>query len=490
MRSSRLKWFLGILGLFCALYLILLIPDASPPTPPAGDKEPFAWNRDEYWMLLEKRFKEARAAGCVESAPQIAMAFSRIDSLMVPLPSDTLSPEAPVFTRIEDSFFELGILLAACPERLPDYIKTLGRLRTLAKNQSLHWDMNSKIARDRIYRLLYGGRTAIEEIILQSSKKDIAPVVPENEEPSATPFTVVLGVKIHSGDILVSRGGAPTSALIARGNDYPGNFSHIALVYVDKDNGTVSIIESHIERGVVISSVEDYLEDTKLRIMVLRLRSDLSALMANPMLPHEAALYALQRAESEHIPYDFTMNDQESSKLFCSEVASNAYSHAGVKLWAGMSHISDAGIASWLAAFGVRHFTTQEPSDLEYDPQLRVVAEWRDYETLHKDHLDNAVVDIMLESADAGVRLAHDRYRLPLARIIKAYSVIINQFGGIGPIPEGMSATVALRNQWFSNKHQETKERLLVLARQFEQDNGYFPPYWELIKLARKAYSS
>ena len=41
-------------------------------------------------------------------------------------------------------------------------------------------------------------------------------------------------------------------------------------------------------------------------------------------------------------------------------------------------------LKTWLAAFGVRNFITQEPSDLEYDPQLRVVAEWRDLETLKK----------------------------------------------------------------------------------------------------------
>ena len=36
----------------------------------------------------------------------------------------------------------------------------------------------------------------------------------------------------------------------------------------------------------------------------------------------------------------------------------------------GISRISSPGVARWLAAFGVRRFETQEPSDLEYDPQL------------------------------------------------------------------------------------------------------------------------
>ncbi|MCK7517747.1 MAG: hypothetical protein MZV64_08560 [Ignavibacteriales bacterium] len=54
----------------------------------------------------------------------------------------------------------------------------------------------------------------------------------------------------------------------------------------------------------------------------------------------------------------------------------------GINLWMGKSTISSKGTAKLLAGFGVKYFETQEPSDLEYDPQLSVVAEWRDLETL------------------------------------------------------------------------------------------------------------
>lgn len=60
---------------------------------------------------------------------------------------------------------------------------------------------------------------------------------------------------------MLSRGGAPTSALISRGSDYPGNFSHVALVYVDPKTKVASIIEAHIEVGVAIASLEEYMND-------------------------------------------------------------------------------------------------------------------------------------------------------------------------------------------------------------------------------------
>src|SRR5574342_1106472 len=122
--------------------------------------------------------------------------------------------------------------------------------------------------------------------------------------------------------------------------------------------------------------------------MILRPRADLPALVAAPTLPHQAAIYALQQTREHHIPYDFEMNYHDPAKLFCSEVASLAYQKFGVNLWMRISHISSPGVTAWLAAFGVKHFETQEPADLEYDPQLVVVAEWRNLETLFKDHAD------------------------------------------------------------------------------------------------------
>ena len=487
MKLGFKKYFSVLIVVLCAGYLLLLIPDTAPPQSIETEKKPFLWDSDEYWSLLESRFRDARAAGCDSLAERIALDLRRIDSLPRMVESEILPPDAPLFAELETRYFELSVLLAACPSSLPEYVEKYSRLRSLVKNQSVGWDMNTGLARDRIYRLLYGGRTAIEEIILQSPESAVPPVIIDNDEPSATPSTEILGVTVHSGDILISRGGAPTSALIARGNDYPGNFSHAALLHVDKKTSAISIIESHIEMGVAIANVDDYFRDTKLRVMVLRLRSDLPAMLADPMLPHKAAEYALQRALTEHIPYDFAMDTEEPFKLFCSEVVSDAYRHNGVELWSALSHISSPGVKNWLSAFGVRHFTTQEPSDLEYDSQIRVVAEWRDHETLYKDHLDNAVVDVMLEGAERGDRLNYDWYMLPTARIARIYSIFLNMFGKVGPVPEGMNATAALQNEWFSAKHRKIKERLIAMAEDFQNKHGYTPPYWTLVDLAREA---
>ena len=490
MKKSGMKRFIAIvLSVFAAAYLLLLIPDREPSLSSSDSvsqtKQPFVWNQDEYWQALEAKYRQIQQSGCTDIQNQIATELIKTAGLLLQISQKKLGPDAPEFADLERRMFEAGPLVSGCNIFIPEYIRFVTDMRGVIKRQSEHWDMNSDASKITLYRLLYGGRTAIEEIMLQTPGGAYPVMIKGTDTPSQTPAADVRNVKIHSGDILVSRGGAPTSALISRGNDYPGNFSHIAFVYVDPGTHEANIVESHIEIGVVVSTVEQYLKDKKLRVMLLRPRADLPQIVNDPMLPHKAAEFAYKRVKEGHIPYDFAMDYKDHSKLFCSEVASAAYEEFGIHLWASISHLSSPGLRKWLSAFGVRHFETQEPSDLEYDPQLVVVGEWRDQATLRKDHYDNAVTEVMLEGAEKGDELHYQWYLLPLARIVKGYSVVMNLLGKTGPVPEGMSATAALRTQYYDKRHEAIKERLSRKADQFKADHGYAPPYWELVKIAR-----
>lgn len=478
------KTFILILSVVL-LYLLLLIPLDNNQQLPKGNKAPFSWSRDSLWKSLELKFISANAEGCDKIKFTVDSLIKDSELLLKEISADTLDPFDEKFITLENNIFHIAPLIPVCTQYFSDYINFYSNLRNVVKEQSRNWDMNTTEAKNTLYQLLYGNRIAIEEIMLQLPEIQVSSLIKGTDEPSETPSANMLGVNIHSGDILVSRGGAPTSALIARGNDYPGNFSHIALVHIDEKTKLISIIESHIERGVTVSSLEEYLNDKKLRIMVLRLRSDL--ISHNTMLPHQAAEYSLSEAKRKHTPYDFEMDINESEKQFCSEVASSAYKKFGITIWTGVSTISSTGTRNWLAAFGAKYFETQEPSDLEYDPQISIVAEWRDPETLYKDHLDNAVTDVMLEEADSGKVLTYEWYILPIGRVMKFYSFILNVFGSEGPVPEGMSAEAALKNVDYSETHDQIKSKLIFLADQFKILNGYTPPYWELVNLARQA---
>ncbi len=462
---------------------LLWIPECARPVPERPPGQAFEWRQDDVWNALGLRFEAARTNGCdpAELSNRLRSASEHADELLAggPPPSD------PAWARAETSFFELAADLGGCPERFAELLQLRNRIWRAAKVASIGWP-EDKSSRDRLYRVLYGTRAATEELLLQLPPSDAPGVNIVRDVPSQTPSIEVEGVVIHSGDLLVSRGGAPTSAFIARGNDYPGNFSHVALVHVG-DDGTASLIEAHIERGVAIATPDAYFADKKLRILVLRLREDHPALLADPQLPHAAATDALTEAKRRHIPYDFAMDFAEPSAQFCSEVASANYARHGVELWRSLSSFSSAGLARWMAAFGVEQLQTHSPSDLEYDPQLSIVAEWHDRHTLFDDHVDNAIIDAMLTAAEAGAEVKHSVAMLPVARVAKAYSAVPNLFGKEGPVPEGMSATVALRATWLADHHAELEVEVMKRVRAFEKAQGRPAAYWELVEFANEA---
>ena len=491
-QSGKVLKYIGwVAATLFILYAVLLIPFGEEKyTPLKGQqsqRQAFAWTQDKYWMALETTYRALKQKGCRTAVPALASKLQNTEDILSRVKQTRLRPDAPEFSDLEGLVFEMGPVVSACNTHVIDYIKLIADMRSVIKEQSVNWDMHSAAARSTLYRLLYGSRAAAEEVILQSPAGTVMPIVHGKNEPSQTPFAKVQNVRVHSGDILVSRGGAPTSALIARGNDYPGNFSHIALVYINPDTHTPFIVEAHIEQGVAVSTVEQYLNDKKLRIMLLRPRADLPQLIKDPMIPHKAAERAYTRATMEHVPYDFEMNYKDHRKLFCSEVASAAYESFGITLWTGISYISSPGLRRWLSAFGVQYFETQEPSDLEYDPQLTVVTEWRNQEALKEDHYDNAVTQVMLEGAERGDELEYQLYLLPMMRIAKVYSAVLNIMGKVGPIPEGMSSYAALRNIWYTKKHEAIAARLAKKAALFQNENRYEPPYWDLVELARGA---
>lgn len=465
-----------------AAWGLLSIPECAPEVPQGPGAEAFVWDQDALWSRLEALVDRTRTEGC---PPDVRARIERLDGVVATAERDLPGPDDPRWVELEEGVFETAALVAACGEGIEALLALRGRLRRAAKDASQGWPVD-RSARDRLYRLLYGTRAAVEEVLLQLPAAPSLSLERGHDEPSATPWIEVEGVRVHSGDLLLSRGGAPTSAFIARGSDYPGNFSHVALVHVS-EAGVGSVVEAHIERGVAVTDAAGYLADKKLRIVVLRLRADHPALVADPMLPHRIASEALAEARTRHIPYDFAMDVDDHTEQFCSEVASAAYGAHGVELWRHLSTFSSPGLARWMAGFGVRHLRTHGPSDLEYDPQLRVVAEWHDRDTLLRDHVHNAVIDVMLEQAEAGAPLDYSAWMLPVARVLKAYSAVRVAFGGEGPIPEGMSATTALRAQWLAKRHGAIEARLSKRVVAYEAEHGRLPPYWTLVALARES---
>lgn len=448
----------------------------------------FRWDSDAFFAALESEFTHT-------SATELPIAAAKLDSLeeegraLLSQIGEAEKPPYDVLTRLISLQFRLAVPGAAHPSLLPRVQDFLAASRIAVMKASVHWPRDRE-THEALYQVLFGGRIALDEALVQAGTAALEPLLHFEEIPSATPSTLVEGVPIHSGDVLLSRGGAPTSALIARGNDFPNTFSHAALVHVDPETGEATVIESLIEKGAVLSTVAEYLESKKHRILLLRLRPDHPAIINDPLIPHRAAESMLQQVRRGHIPYDFEMRWDDLETMFCSEIVFHAFREFGVDLWAFRSSMSSRGLVIWLAAMGVREFTSLVPSDIEYDPQMRAVVEWRDAPALMDFRLDNAIIDALLEEAERGAELGYSWYTLPLARALKLFSVAQSVLGMTPKVPEGMSASTALRvDALVSGITPVVKNELVLLAHKFSEDNGYEPPYWVLVRLARDALS-
>ena len=483
-----MKKIFKVLLVVAGLYFLLLIPlPENTGELQKASQSPFIWDQDALWENLEKTFLKARAMPNNELDSLLLLMIGETDSILHAHQDITTGPEEDFYPLMEKHFFRIAPLIAAQENKSDWHISFYNRLRKKLKSDARSWDMNSVEARNLSYRILYGIRAAVEEILLQSSDDEFVSTMYVMDEPSATPSVDILGIKVHSGDLLVSRGGAEVSAFISRGNDYPGNFSHVAIIHIDQETNDPFLVEAHIEKGVALASLEAYLNDKKLRFMVMRPRADLELIQADPMLPHKASLYIFNESQARHIPYDFKMDYYDASAMFCSEVGSYAYKQFGLNLWEFESTISSNGIMEWLSNFGVENFVTQMPSDLEYDPMLSVVAEWRDKETLFQDHLDNAVMDALIARANNGEKLDYNIWLLPLARALKAYSFFLTAIGKEGVIPEGMGAVTALKNNDFVDRFKKCKVVAASKIAIFREENNYLPPYWQMVRFAEES---
>jgi len=446
---------------------------------------PFAWRSDPLFARFEQQFIAARGVPVSEVEAQFDQAVGEIAGLMRALNRRDEGGRAGALVRLKELQFQMAFLAASHEVLLMRLQREVVRIRTGVMHAASGWHLDNDQLHDALYQVIYGGRAAVEEAWVQNRQQSLPALLPLMDAASATPSAMVEGVRIHSGDIVLSRAGSPVSALISRGNDYPGNFSHAALVYVDAETHVPTLIEALIEKGVAVTPIDQFFADKKQRMLLLRMRPDHPLLQKDPLLPHMAAAALFARVKAAHIDYDFAMNWHEERRFFCSEVPYYAYLHAGLHLWPFRTTMTLPGLRAWLGGMGVAHFTTLAPSDLEYDPDLIPVVEWRDSAVLMADRLDNVIMDALLTEAEHGLRLGYPFYKLPLAGLVKLVSPIQSLTGMTPTIPKGMSPETALHADTLVHVVYPVLRRALKQRTQsFLTANGYQPPYWRLLDMA------
>ncbi|MBY0516333.1 MAG: hypothetical protein K2P81_05460 [Bacteriovoracaceae bacterium] len=204
---------------------------------------------------------------------------------------------------------------------------------------------------------------------------------------------------LQTGDLILSRGNAYTSAAIASLGEFDTQFSHLSVVYVD-ENKKIWTVEAHIEVGSFVRPLEDHIKDSNFRSMIFR--------FDDPEIAKRAGTYAYERVKKAsdtkgNILYDFAFSMADGGeKLFCSEVASNAYEVASSKTVMMPMFQSRLLLRkeSFVRDIGIESNESFIPADMEIDPRFEVVAEWRDAARVSDNLQKDAVLQAMFAWVD------------------------------------------------------------------------------------------
>lgn len=200
----------------------------------------------------------------------------------------------------------------------------------------------------------------------------------------------------QSGDVIIVRGTIHNSAAIARIGDVDSQFSHACMVYIEPD-GTQHVVEALIEAGATINRLHSALSHDLGRAVVYRHRdADLAHRAAETMYNR---VRKSQRFMARRIAYDFTMELEGYDRLFCSKLVRQAYDEAsdGRHKLPTFATKFERGARDFMDRIGVTARVSFAPADLELEPEMDAIAEWRDFERTSHIRLQDFVMVKLFE---------------------------------------------------------------------------------------------
>lgn len=270
-----------------------------------------------------------------------------------------------------------------------------------------HESSFSKGCADQIRSVFFEIRNTediIEDNFYRSKKEEI--IFPDNAFTENNPHLKINSKRknfnllkdLKSGDIILSRGRAYTSAAISSLGEFDTQFSHLSVVYKD-DNGKLWTVESHIEVGAFVRPIEEHIEDKNFRTVIYRYDDE--------YLAYEAAKFIFFKVKNAsetkgNIFYDFSFDQEDSQKLFCSEIASHAFdfvSHGEVKIPMFRS-LLQARKPHFVKKLGIKVEESFVPSDIEIDPRFELIGEWKNAAIIPDALEKDAILRAMFQWSD------------------------------------------------------------------------------------------
>lgn len=305
-------------------------------------------------------------------------------------------------------------------------------------------------------------------------------------------------LKIRSGDLILSRGNAYTSAAISRVGEEEAQFSHLSQIYIDAPVGTelsvvdalkdprVHTIEAHIEIGSFTRTLGQYFKDGVARALLFRYRG-------KPDDAHRAATsifkyvrgyqkdrmnerWVKRQNVNDNPPYDFKMDGKNHDEIFCAEIISMAYSTIGLNLPTFPTRLKKNELTQRM---GIQAEFAFSPADIELDPHFEQIGEWRDLRKidsiLRKDVALSSIFDWMERLKYTFHSTSGDNVKAMIAWTARQLDMGFSE-----RLPKNMDRGL-IRMIFSLDRAGEILEKQLVQLEKIQKENGreFRPVYWE-----------
>lgn len=181
--------------------------------------------------------------------------------------------------------------------------------------------------------------------------------------------------RFEPGDVLLLRSGELLSAAVSQVGTHHAFFSHAAVVGLDPLWNTLEVVESVVDEGVRTLPLDEWLDRPFVRFAVWRAR--------DVALARRAAIAAYADATQRRATarrYDLALSLDDHSRLYCTEVITQAFARAAPGNASVPVHPSSVGalLGSFpLADLGMRDDVVFLPDDIELDVRFEPMIELR-----------------------------------------------------------------------------------------------------------------
>lgn len=240
------------------------------------------------------------------------------------------------------------------------------------------------------------------------------------ESESDKDFAKRLGINIQSGDLLVTRAKSAVSGTIARMSDIPGQHSHMILFYKDPATQDVWTLEVLLESNIRVRPLDELFDRPLGRMILFRAKPDYREKFVEAAELMWTMIRERPWKKDLEFIYDYELDGEECRPKDLVDIASLIGWSEAYPVCDCMEIICTGMIErplSWIAPeldfprFPSRLESLPEsfktmvgleadefffPVDLEVDPHVDLVAEWRDPRVLRELQLVDLVWTSML----------------------------------------------------------------------------------------------